>query len=113
MPENEFSAEVEQRNGTTVIQMRGDVDRNAHDALIRAQEAAESDGPIVLDFRHVGYINSTGIALIVGLLASARTSHRPVRAFGLSDHYQQIFEITRISDFMHIYQDENAALQAV
>jgi anti-anti-sigma factor len=54
------------------------------------------------DFEHVGYINSTGIALIVRLLTSARADGRTVRAVGLTDHYRQIFEITRLSDYMEI-----------
>ena len=59
-------------------------------------------GEIVLDFRGTGYINSTGIALVVRLLAEARRERRGVRAVGLSDHYREIFRITRLSDFMTI-----------
>jgi hypothetical protein len=33
-----------------------------------------------------------------------------VVAYGLSDHYQEIFEITRLSDFIAIFSDERAAL---
>ncbi len=31
-------------------------------------------------------------------------------AAGLSDHYREIFEITRLADFMRIFPDERAAL---
>ena len=55
-------------------------------------------------------MNSTGIALIVGLLAQARKSHRRLVVCGLSEHYQEIFRITRLSDFMQIYSDEISAL---
>ena len=48
------------------------------------------------------YINSTGIALIVRLLAEARRDHREVIADGLSDHYREIFRITRLSDYLTI-----------
>ena len=57
---------------------------------------------MLLDFTRVGYINSTGIALIVGLLARARKRGQDVRACGLAEHYREIFEITRLSDFMTI-----------
>lgn len=53
--------------------------------------------------------NSTGIVLIVGLLAKARAANRPVLACGLSEHYQEIFTITRLSDFMSIFPDEASA----
>ena len=49
---------------------------------------------------------------IVGLLAQARKSHRPLVTCNLSEHYQEIFRITRLSDFMTMYSDEQAALAA-
>ncbi len=75
-----------------------------------AYNQAESSNPgmIVLNFSDVTYINSTGIALIVGLLARARKSRRQLSVYGLSDHYKEVFQITRLSDFMQIYPDENS-----
>ncbi len=61
---------------------------------------------VVLDFAAVDYINSTGIALIVGVLAQARTSGQEIRARGLAEHYREIFRITRLSDFMTILDEE-------
>ena len=55
-------------------------------------------------------MNGTGNALIVGLLAQARKSHRKLVVCGLSEHYQEIFRITRLSDFMQIYDSEASAL---
>ena len=86
------------------ITLIGRLDRDGDDALAAAYEAARStgDGPITLDFTATGYINSTGIALIVRLLAEARRDHREVIAVGLSEHYREIFRITRLSDFVTI-----------
>jgi anti-anti-sigma factor len=67
-------------------------------------------GSVALNFERADYINSTGIALIVGLLAQARKSGLEVKAFGLSEHYREIFEITRLSDFMTIADNEERAL---
>jgi anti-anti-sigma factor len=58
----------------------------------------------------VEYINSTGIALIVGLLAKTRQNHKRLVTYGLSDHYLEIFHITRLTDFMTIVPDEASAL---
>ena len=67
---------------------------------------------VVLDFNAVDYMNSTGIALIVGILAQARTEHRVVAASGLSDHYRQIFELTRLDEVISIHDTEPAAMAA-
>ncbi len=114
MPGTEFGAEVRSHDSTGVIDLRGEINLGADQALLAAYDQAAQDNPatVVLNFAAVDYINSTGIALIVGLLARARKEHRTVRAFGLSEHYRQIFAITRLSDFMGIYADEDSAVTA-
>lgn len=98
-----------------VIDLRGDIDANADDALNAAYAEASSEDPkaVLLNFSEVGYINSTGIALIVGLLAQARKSGRKLMTTGLSEHYQEIFRITRLSDFLSVYPDEATALNNI
>ena len=104
---------VRQRDGVAVIDLLGDVNAGAEDRLEAAWALAIAERPaaVALNFAATGYINSTGIALIVGLLAKARTRGIPIRAFGLSPHYREIFEITRLSDFLAISPDEDSAVQ--
>jgi anti-sigma B factor antagonist len=108
---DEFKATVRDRGPMRVIDLGGDIDITADERLrdAYAKAAAAGPGPVLLNFERVGYINSTGIALIVELLARARRERRVVIACGLSDHYRNIFEITRLSDFMTIYVDEDSA----
>ena len=101
-----LEAVVHAADGETVIELRGDIDGSARDALSAAYDAAPAGASVLLDFGGVDYINSTGIALIVGLLARARADSHQVSARGLSPHYREIFEITRLSDFMTILADE-------
>jgi anti-anti-sigma factor len=90
------------------IELRGEVDGRAEGGLqdAYAEAAARDPRRLLLDFAGVDYINSTGIALIVGLLARARKERREVVARGLSPHYREIFEITRLADFMTILPDD-------
>jgi anti-anti-sigma factor len=93
-----------------MIALSGDVNRDAEPALFDAWEQARAgDGRVLLDFTDVTFINSTGIAVIVALLARARSEGRPLGVFGLSDHYRHVFEITRLVDFMEIYPNEESA----
>jgi anti-anti-sigma factor len=106
MAGEEFSATVKRTEKGSVIELVGTVNRVAKEGMEAAYvEASRSAGEILLDFNGVDYINSTGIAVIVGVLAMARAEQRPVGAFGLTDHYKEVFEITRLADFMHIYED--------
>ena len=110
---NSFRAEVRRHGDLSVIDLFGDIDGFADLALDVAYTEAEVPDTLatMLNFSKVGYINSTGIALIVGLLARARKAHRRLVTCGLSEHYQEIFSITRLSDFMTVYKDEESALQ--
>jgi anti-sigma B factor antagonist len=106
MSEDVFGATVRPTPEGPRIALAGTMTRAAKEGLESAyREASEHDGEIVLDFADVEYINSTGIAVIVGVLAIARAEGRKIGAIGLSDHYREVFQITRLSDFMHIYQD--------
>ena len=108
----DFSAEVRGLAGVAVVRLRGDLDGRADAAVTAAYAQAAAGAPkvIVLNFEEVGYINSTGIALIVGMLAQARTTATLVRAVGLGEHYRHIFEITRLADFMTFFTSEDEAV---
>jgi anti-sigma B factor antagonist len=104
MEPTEFTATVEDATDEARIRCTGDLNGRADAALEAAYAAASALGhdKITLDFERCGYINSTGIALIVRFLSDARADGRTVRAAGLTPHYKQIFEITRLSDYMEI-----------
>jgi anti-anti-sigma factor len=93
-----------------VIDLRGEINAGAEHRLANAYAEAIEEDPatVLLNFSGVGYINSTGIALIVGILARARKERRALVAYGLSEHYQEIFEITRLSDFMRMFPTRRA-----
>jgi anti-anti-sigma factor len=112
MEVHELEVSVRRGDGTAVIDMRGELNSSAETVLEAgyAEATAEGATSVAFNFTETDYINSTGIALIVGLLAQARSKGIDVRAFGLSDHYREIFEITRLADFMRIEDNEDAAL---
>lgn len=104
----DFHAEVRQHDGMTIIDLVGTIDRDAQHELDaaygRCAELAADE--VDLSFGAVDYINSSGIALLVALLARARRDGRPVRAWGLTEHYREIFELTRLADFLEVVADE-------
>ncbi|CAA9386666.1 MAG: hypothetical protein AVDCRST_MAG22-308 [uncultured Rubrobacteraceae bacterium] len=112
MAAKHFEANVRREPNGVVLDLGGEIDGFAEGALDAAYAEAERENPdsILLNFRGVDYINSTGIALIVGLLARARAAKRDLSAYGLSEHYVEIFNITRLSDFVNVFPDEESAM---
>jgi len=111
MPFQAFDSHIRKEGDTAIIDLQGEINGLAEAGLNHAYTQAEaSASTIVLNFSQVDYINSTGIALIVGLLARARKERKTLAVYGLSPHYREIFEITRLVDFMQIYQDEASAM---
>lgn len=112
MPENGFEARPRHEGAAAVIDLSGEVNRDAAGPLNEAyaEVSKNGSGSLLLNFTAVDYINSTGIAVIVSVLGKARQEGREVRVCGLTDHYRDIFEITKLSDFMAIFPDEQSAL---
>ena len=106
------SASVRREDAVAIVDLPTRIDASAEQTLNEAYEGAISGGStrVILNFSGVDYLSSTGIALIVGILARSRKEGRQVSASGLSDHYREIFEITRLADFMRIFPDERAAI---
>jgi anti-anti-sigma factor len=113
MAETQLEINIRVEGDAAIIDLEGEINAFAEAALINAYMDARSTEAksLALNFSDVEYINSTGIALIVSLLAKARKDNQDVIAFGLTDHFQSIFEITRLSDFMRIAPDETAAIE--
>ena len=116
MPAREFRAEVRTIHNASMIDLHGEVDAFAEQALLNqayAEATREKPATLILNFADVDYINSKGIALIVGVLAQARRAGIRLFVYGLSEHYQEIFKITRLADFMTVFPDEATALAQV
>jgi anti-anti-sigma factor len=107
-----FQVKVRYQEDKAILDLSGEINAFADPALMAAFSEADSKDPdtFVLNFEEVDYINSTGIALIVELLAQVRKSKKSMVVYGLSDHYVEIFKLTRLADFMTIYDSQASAL---
>jgi anti-anti-sigma factor len=99
--------------GVAVIEIAGEVTRESDAALKDAYERAPSGTrAIVLTFDRLEYMNSSGIGLLVTLLVRAQRNRQRILAYGLSEHYRQIFALTRLDEVISIHDTAEAALAA-
>jgi anti-sigma B factor antagonist len=108
----ELSLGVREVGRIGVIDITGDFTSTAEAALMEAYEKANAGTPksIALNFSGLDYMNSGGIGLLVTLLVRVNRQKQNLLAFGLNDHYRQIFELTRLDDAIGIHADEASAL---
>lgn len=112
MAEATATFDVRRHGPASVVDIRGDVTSGSEDVLMTAYEEAGDAKAIVLNFSGLSYMNSGGIGLLVTLLVRANRRSQLLLAFGLSDHYRQIFELTRLDEAVAIHDSEQAALAA-
>ena len=112
MPEATATFEVRRHGPAGIVDIRGDVTAGSEEVLMNAYEEASDARAIVLNFSELAYMNSGGIGLLVTLLVRVNRRGQKLLAFGLSEHYSQIFELTRLDEAIGIHDSESEALAA-
>ncbi|HZV25915.1 MAG TPA: STAS domain-containing protein [Acidothermaceae bacterium] len=101
--------------GTAVVDIAGEVTAACEPILMSAyqQVSGNETQRVVLNFTDLEYMNSGGIGMLVTLLVRTNRQRQQLSAYGLSPHYRQIFELTRLDEAITIFDDETAALAAL
>jgi anti-sigma B factor antagonist len=75
-----FGVAVETRPNGTVLALTGELDMGSastlEEALERAEAEAEPGGPLVVDLRHLAFIDSSGLRVLLRAHLRAATSGR-------------------------------------
>lgn len=98
----------------SIIDIEGDVTAFADTVLTNAYNAASTNTTktIILNFSRLEYMNSSGIGLLVTLLIRMNRKRQRLFAFGLTDHYKNIFDLTRLNEAISIFETEADAVKA-
>jgi len=98
-------------DSVAVVDIKGDITAACESVLMSAYETAgATTSRLVLNFGGLEYMNSGGIGMLVTLLVRANRQRQQLAAFGLTQHYKEIFELTRLDEAITIYETEEAAL---
>jgi len=82
--------------------------RNSYDSLRKAGATK-----FLFRFARGCYINSAGIAIIILIVSEARKNKQKVGAVGLSSHFQKIFEMIGLTDYIQIFQSDEEAFKKI
>ena len=108
---NEIQVDLRLEEKLAVIDLRGDVTSLAEKKIVSAFERAGSQKVqcLLLNFSGVGYINSAGMSIIITLLNKSQAQSLSLLAFGLSTHFQKIFEMVGLLKYVPHFETEEAA----
>src|SRR5580698_8865602 len=99
----------------TCLRFAGDISSASKDAVVGTYQALDKaiHKRVLLDFKGVEYLNSSGIALVIQFLMEANKAEQTVAICGLTPHFTQVFTMVGITKYAAIYPDEAAALAAL
>lgn len=106
--------ELDQQGPASILRIGGDITSGSEAELMAAYGRAMDGGGsiVILDFERLEYMNSGGIGLLVTLLVRAQRGGCRLMATGLSEHYRQIFSLTRLDEAIEIRDGDAAAVAA-
>lgn len=107
--------EVSIRNSgdVVIINIKGDLTAVTGESVEQAYQNINTDDPkkIIIFFDKECYINSGGIAILIGLVSESIERDQEIRIAGLSDHFQKIFSMVGLTRYTAIFPSEEAALE--
>jgi anti-sigma B factor antagonist len=110
MTQGTLNLGVRQSGNASILDVQGDITAASEQTLMDAYSQAASAKSIILNFSGLEYMNSGGIGLLVTLLVRANRQKQKLLAFGLTEHYKQIFELTRLDEAIAIHESEQEAV---
>ncbi len=92
-----------------LLDLQGDLTMKAEESLLKWRDwenGMEGRSRLVLNFNGVDYVNSAGIAILIRLAHAAQQAGFSLYGFGINAHYQRMFRLIGLTDFLTIYPDE-------
>ncbi len=113
MANKDIRVSISKKNDVSIIHLKGDVTAQTGEAVENAYQNVSAEGAqkILLFFDQDGYINSGGIAVLIGIASESAKKKQEIRITGLSGHFQKIFHMVGLTKYTQIFPSEEAALK--
>ena len=107
-----MAVKTESKNGLMVCHVDGDIDINCSPDLKKVFDKliSQKAPKIVIELSKVTYIDSSGLATLVGILKNMRSYGGKMRLAGMSPKVKSLFEITKLDKLFEIMASEEEAI---
>ena len=109
-----LKASVRKHNAIAIIDLKGEVTSFADEVINTVVNTIVSEGfqQIVLNFSEISYINSSGIAILIGVVTSPSNKDVTFSVYGLTSHFKKIFRMIGLTQYVNVLGTEEEALAA-
>lgn len=97
-------------DGETTVALSGELDVAGCAAVAEELERAESEAParLVLDLRRLGFIDSSGLRVLMGAHGRAQAAERELRVLVAAGTVARAIELTKLDEVLPIVTDAPA-----
>jgi len=105
---------IEDRNGCSICVISGEVDINTAPQIKKFFDRIMQDKKkkVLINFKDVSYIDSSGLATLVELLKNIRSYGGTLKLSNLSSKIKSLFEITKLEKLFDIVEEEEEAIKS-
>jgi len=109
----ELQLEITTKGEVAVGSIKGDLTAVNGGSIEEAYRGMTREGvrKILFLFSKECYINSGGIAILIGIASASRKNGQAIRIAGLSDHFRKIFHMMGLTKYVAIFPTEEEALK--
>jgi anti-sigma B factor antagonist len=107
-----MSFDVKKQDDVTIIDVEGQLIVGNRQEL-KQKVLEELDGgarKFLIDFSNTGYIDSSGLGVLVSLSKKIREQSGELRLANLNEDLRTLFELTKLDTLFHIASDRQEAL---
>lgn len=110
-----MSFSVAETDGVTVVDVEGQlIVGNRQELKQKVLEELEGGArKFVVDFQQTGYIDSSGLGVLVSLSKKIREKGGELRLSGLNEDLRTLFELTKLDTLFRITNTKEEALQGL
>lgn len=109
-----MSFDVKKQNGVTIIDVEGQlIVGNRQELKQKVLEELEGGArKFLIDFSGTGYIDSSGLGVLVSLSKKIREQGGELRLANLNEDLRTLFELTKLDTLFHIASSRPEALSS-
>lgn len=110
-----MSFTVAKQDGVTVVDVEGQlIVGNRQELKQKMMDELEAGGrKFVVDFKQTGYIDSSGLGVLVSLSKKIREQGGELRLSGLNEDLRTLFELTKLDTLFRITDSKEEALDGI